>query len=43
MLKVLNELGVCDGISKSFDQSVDNQPLAVHLEKLKKMREIISN
>ncbi|XP_019849312.1 PREDICTED: UPF0317 protein C14orf159, mitochondrial-like [Amphimedon queenslandica] len=41
VLKVLNDLGVCDGISKSFDQSVDNQPLAVHLEKLKKMREIV--
>ena len=40
LLKLLNQLGVCDGISKSLNQSVDGLPLQVHLDKLEKLREI---
>jgi hypothetical protein len=38
VLERLNENGVCDGISKSFDKSVDGLPLLVHLNKLNQLR-----
>ena len=43
LLKRMNELGFRDGVTKSLDQSVDGQPLPVHLKKLSDITKLAEN
>lgn len=37
LLKHMNDLGICDGMSGNRDQSVDGLPLQVHLNKVEEL------